>query len=50
MDGDNYHILADNICRLLTIKSFAFDNSLDFPKNIAINYRALAHFSAKSLR
>jgi len=40
MEGDNYHILADKICRLLTIKSCALDNSLDFPKNIAINYRA----------
>jgi len=43
MEGDNYHILADKICPLLTIKSSALDNSLDFLKNIAINYRALAH-------
>jgi len=42
MEGDNYHILADKICWLLTIKSSALDTSLDFPKNIAINYRALA--------
>jgi hypothetical protein len=31
---------------LLTIKSFALDNSLDFPKNIAINYRALAQVTS----
>jgi hypothetical protein len=45
MEGDNYHILADKICPLLTIKSSALDNSLDFLKNIAINYRALAHLA-----